>query len=584
MSYIVESTNNFFEKLDKMQNDLAKFSQNLDNRSSKIPVLLENFERAVFDPKNEIKSTGGNEVEKAVQKSLEKLKAVVETWREKIEADRKGKEFIRKNEKYLVVMIFGAVKAGKSTLGNFFAGKKFVNAPFDNPYKKIPKPKFEIEEGGRESGGIEKDESGDQWFAEGYIDTTGAIQYFTLSGLRWIDSPGTGAVKKSGDKKDMTKLVEEYISYTDMCIFLMNSSEPGLQDDMRYMQKLSREGQEALIVITKSDFRDEDFIDGKLISVLSPKSVADRKLQEDDICKRVKENYPDIDENKFRAISISTALAGEAIENEDDEKFRESHLDLLMKILGDKVSDNAIERKQKNPRRLLNNFVDEVVERLKDFDNDLNSMTDAIEKYKSEMEKISALIVTNVKREVRAEVDQTAYDWNSKVKRGGKIGNENINMSVAEILKRKLNEEINSQMKRIIEDYESQELPTVKANLESPELRKRTAKIAHTYTESYTVERDTHGLVELVGKNIFGKEYYRTVSETKTEFQTVDAGTNLDDFLNDLMPQVEKFAQNEANNQLVKLRDTYFAMREEFVKKMRSEIEKLKTELNALKF
>ena len=135
-----------------------------------------------------------------MQKSLDNMCAVVETWSDKIEHDRKGKQFIKKNERYLVVMIFGAVKEGKSTLGNFFAGKKFFNAPFDNRYKKIPKPVFATEDSGRDTGHIEKDSRGDTRFV---IDTTGSIQYFTLSGLRWIDSPG-----REGDTKNMTALVE----------------------------------------------------------------------------------------------------------------------------------------------------------------------------------------------------------------------------------------------------------------------------------------------------------------------------------------------------------------------------------------
>jgi len=223
MSYIVETVDEFFAKLDKMQGELAKFSQTLDSRSEKIPDLVKSFKDKIFTAESKA-YTGKNAVEKAAQKSLENMRAIIETWEEKIKADQKGKQFIKQNEKYLVVMIFGAVKAGKSSLGNFFAGKKFFNAPFDNHYKKIPKPKFATEEGGRNTGGIEKDSKGDEWFQEGVIDTTGAIQYFTLSGLRWIDSPGTGAVGKEGDTKNMTALVEEYLSYTDMCIFLMNSS------------------------------------------------------------------------------------------------------------------------------------------------------------------------------------------------------------------------------------------------------------------------------------------------------------------------------------------------------------------------
>lgn len=587
MSYMTQTVDEFFSKLDKMQGDLAKFSQNLDRRSEKIPTLLKNFERTVFTGSDK-KSSSTNAVERAAQKSLDNLRAVVETWSDKIEADRKGKQFIKKNEKYLVVMIFGAVKAGKSSLGNFFAGKKFFNAPFDNHYKKISKPIFETEESGRDTGDIEKDSRGDTWFQEGVIDTTGAIQYFTLSGLRWIDSPGTGAVGKVGDTKDMTALVEEYLRYTDMCIFLMNSSEPGLQDDMQYMQKLSREGQEALIVITRSDKTKDKVVkdalgNKKLIAITIPKSDETRRLQEDDICARVKERYPEIDANKFRAISISTLLASEAVEAEDDEKFRASGLDKLMKILGDKVSDNAIARKQENPRRLLNNFVDSVVTDLQKFVSDLAEMTAAVEKYKSDMDRMTALIVTNVRREVRAEVSARANEWNRQVKRGAQIDNETISAEVSKILQDKLGEEINLQMRRVIEDFQSSEMRTVKANISAAALEKKTAQISHTYTESYTVSREPRGLWEHI-RSFFGKEYYTTEHTTRTKYQTVDLGTNLDEFLESLMPQVEEYAKSQATAWLADLREKYFVERENFVRKMLGEIQKLRGELLALKF
>ena len=582
MSYITQTVDEFFVKLDKMQNDLAKFSQNLDRRSEQIPTLLKNFEQKVFATGNK-KISGGNAVERAAQKSLTNMRAVVETWRDKIEADRKGKQFIKKNEKYLVVMVFGAVKAGKSTLGNFFAGENFFNAPFDNHYKKISKPIFETEESGRNTGAVTRDEHGDLWFQVGVIDTTGAIQYFTLSGLRWIDSPGTGAVGLAGDTKNMTALVEEYLSYTDMCIFLMNSSEPGLQDDMRYMQKLSRDGQEALIVITKSDCNEEDEVDGKLVSVLVPKPADVRKLQEDDICARVKEAYPEIDAQKFRAISTSTALASEAVAEENDEKFRASGLDKLMKILGDKVSDNAIARKQENPRRLLNSFVDSVVDDLKNFDADLDAMTSAVEKYKADMERMTTLIVTNVSREVRSEVSARANEWNRQVKRGENISNEAVATAVTKILRDKLNEEINLQMSRVVEDFQSREFTTVKANIAAAALEKKTAQISHTYTDSYTVERDPEGLWEHF-KSFFGAKYHRVEHETRTEYQTIDLGTNLDEFLNSLMPQVEEYSKTQAAESLAELREKYFVERETFSRNMRGAIDKLRGELLALKF
>lgn len=583
MSYITQTVDDFFAKLDKMQGDLAKFSQNLDRRSEQIPALLKNFEQAVFASGGK-KLSGKNAVTRAAQKSLDNMRAVVETWSEQIERDRKGKQFIKKNERYLVVMIFGAVKAGKSTLGNFFAGKKFFNAPFDNRYKKIPKPVFATEESGRDTGHIEKDSRGDTWFQEGVIDTTGSIQYYTLSGLRWIDSPGTGAVAKAGDTKDMTALVEEYLSYTDMCIFLMNSSEPGLQDDMHYMQKLSHEGQEALIVITRSDLTEEDTdADGNLISVLVPKPDEKRRLQENDICARVKAAYPEIDANKFRAISISTALANEAIDGEDDEKFKASGLDKLMKILGDKVSDNAIARKQENPRRLLNTFVDNVLDGLKNFEADIDAMSAATQKYKADMERMTDLILTNVRREVRAEVSARASEWNNMVKRGSKVDNATISAEVSKILQEALNAEINSQMRRVIEDFQSTGLKTVKANISTAALEKKTEQVSYTYTESYAVPRPPDGFFEHI-RSFFGKKFYNTEHTTRTEYQTVDLGTNFDEFLNSLMPQVESYAKSQASEAVADLRDKYFIEHEGFAKKMRFEMQKLRRELLALKF
>ena len=150
-------------------------------------------------------------------------------------------------------MIFGAVKSGKSSLGNFIAGKNFLEANFDNAYKHLGPTKFGTIDVKRSTGGLQTDDKGNQWFSEGVLDTTGNIQFFTLAGMRWIDSPGTGAIAKDTDKQDgrtMDQMVKEYIPYTDMCIFLQNSGEPGLQEDMQFIKLLDKENQTALVVIS----------------------------------------------------------------------------------------------------------------------------------------------------------------------------------------------------------------------------------------------------------------------------------------------------------------------------------------------
>lgn len=48
------------------------------------------------------------------------------------------------------------------------------------------------------------------------------------------------------------------------------------------------------------------------------------------------------------------------------------------------------------------------------------TMTAAVEKYKADMSRMTALIVTNVRREVRGEVSARSNEWNRQVKRGSK--------------------------------------------------------------------------------------------------------------------------------------------------------------------
>ena len=595
MSYIVDKTTYFFEKLNNLQKELKTLSTEINSKSQNIPKLLKDFETKIFkEVRTDNKNINQDRVEKAYNDTIKQIHKVVQELEYKIETDRKGQEFINDNQKYLTVMIFGAVKAGKSSLGNFFAGKNLIKAPFDNPYKHVQKPIFETQESGRDTGDVTKDESGNTWFSEGVTDTTGAIQYFTLNGLRWIDSPGTGAVSKKGDTKDMTKLVEEYINYTDMCIFLMNSSEPGLQDDMKYIQKLNKDGQEALIVITKSDTVEEDEDDnGAIIQVYVPKKEDQRKLQEESICERLKEKYPDIDEKKYRAISISTLLANEAIKANDEQKFKDSNLDKLIEILCKKI-DNAPTYKQRNPRRLLNNFITTVNEKIKPLEKDLNNIINQVNEYKKSLEEKINAITKKVTQKVSEIIEEKANDWNERIIRQD-ISSSQLQQEVMaysyDILHKCLNKEINETISAVIDNFREQSMSVTKKDLKVKELQKETKTITDTYTvtEYYTVEKRTHGLEKAwhwVKKHWFNDTELETRSReiTKTDTKVIDLGTNLDEFLDSLLPQLQEISKIESRENLYRIRDTYFAKNEKFAINMKNEIKILKDRLNSLKY
>ena len=128
---------------------LASFSDEFDSRLGAV--------------KNELRLLG-DEIPKALKESSKGTPAarllndVINIWAESLkdcaesaEKDINGRQFMHNFEKHPLVVVFGVVKAGKSTLGNFIHGREFRNASFDNPYKsKIPKSKIVIERKGRD--------------------------------------------------------------------------------------------------------------------------------------------------------------------------------------------------------------------------------------------------------------------------------------------------------------------------------------------------------------------------------------------------------------------------------------------------
>lgn len=649
MSEITNKINYFFEKLNQLQNELNDFNTKINNKSEKISQYLKDFEKNISkqikdeseinndsksyiskgqniykinDKKN--KNDKKDKVEEAYLDTVKQISKTIKELNDRIKIEKNGQKFINDNQKYLTVMIFGAVKAGKSSLGNFFAGKNFINAPFDNPYKHIPQPIFTIKESRRDKKdekepdpNLTEDEFGNKWFSEGVTDTTGAIQYFTLNGLRWIDSPGTGAVAKEGDKKDdnidMTKLVEEYINYTDMCIFLMNSSEPGLQDDIKYIQKLNKEDQEALIVITKSDkyaykaVNENGQKTKKKTLIGKPKE--DRKLQEDDICERLKEQYPNIDEQKYRAISISTLLANKAIKSEDDQKFRDSNLDKLIDIICQKI-DNAPTYKRRNPIRLLNNFIDKVNEKITPLNNNINKIVEEINKYKDNLNKEVDDITRRVKNKIKPQFTKQAKEWNEKIKNSNptETTSENLNFKekvnsyINSILEKSLNEEINKTISEIIDNFKNQSITISQKNLDVEVLHNKTQKVTINYTDYVTVTSNskknwfseaidwTVKTVSKVVDNIFNTNISDIMSDKRvsqrerTETKTVNVGTNFEEFFEDTLPKIEKYVKDETEKKLNIIRDTYFAKNEQFANNIQKEIKILNYKLNSLKY
>ena len=590
MGYIEKTVEDFFQRIDNAGRQLQGFSNEVDKKRETVEKLLQQFEKSSKNLQNVTQNSSGG-VGEAVRAAKETFHSSIEALHDKISRREKATEFMNRHEKYLGVMVFGAVKTGKSTLGNFLAGKDFLECDLDTVYKHRDRPQFVIEESGRDSGEIVQDENGNSWFAEGVTDTTGSIQYFSLSGLRWFDSPGTGAVKLEKDKRNMEEMVKEYIDNTDLCVFLQNSSEPCLREDMKYIERLSRENQEALVVFTKSDIAKVRFAQGKKQRTFLPKDDETRRLQEEDACARIKKMYPHMDTKKYRAMSMSTYLANVAIKENDEEKFKASNLPLFMEILGSKAGNDSMKLKQIRPKRQLNGFIDYALDGdgefagLRSLYGSMDAVLAKVKEYKTELDDIVQRITMTVRSKVKGNIQQKAMQWADQVERSGKeIRPAEIQAEVFAVTKEILVNELENAVGGIIDNYTHKYMNTLAAtNLSISGLYKSYKEMEHKYTEVVIESRSASGVWENIC-SLFGKTYYTRRDVERVQKFTVDLGTNIDSLLDQLMPQLTEVIQGAVRKEMENVRDNYFKPQEEYAMQMKTELEELDLRLTALKY
>lgn len=591
-TYMAECADGFYNSMIEVSAKIKGMLGDTTSRREFVSNSIKELQRKSEDGKNKL-GNGNSQIDKMLLKAAGDINLAIAAWENKIEIFEKGNKFMKKHQDYLVLLVFGAVNSGKSSLGNFIGGREFGEANFSNVYKKNAPPKFEKEDSRRSDGGIITT-NGKTWFQEGVTDTTGAIQYYTLGGMRWMDSPGTGAMALQGDTGSMEDLVNEYLPYADVCIFLMNSSEPGLQKDMKYISKLSNQGQESLVVITKSDLFEEDVDDdGNIIEEIVPKSNETRALQENDILSRLKDEYPDINTNMYKAVSVSVKLAADAIKEENDDKFRGSNIDKLMQAITDKINRLDGATKQNLAKKAVNILINTILLGDKEASimsiDELNSLLKeplkGIEAYQKKIDErtrsITKQIINSIERQLRDEL----HNMSGECERSGKsVSSSDINNLISSLTNSPATVAIlNKEIGKIIDNYQEQSLSPMQATISSGGIKKEIKEIEHTVEVTNWVSRDPSGFFEHV-QSFFGKTFGSNQTTTKVVTQKIDMGTNIDNVIDEVIPQVEANIEKYVRGELENIKKNYFDKQQKYINAMSNELVEMKKLLEKNKY
>jgi len=394
--------------------DIELVNSNLDKKRELLKEYVYEYNKNIQNIKiNQNILKQHKEIGKLLNQTIDILKNSSTKWVENFDKLLEKEKFRSDLESYFIVIIFGKVKAGKSSLGNFIAQNRPKN---EKVYF------FKYDKAGKEQKIQKLEEINDDSFATNNLECTVEIQGFKLNSMAWIDTPGLGSmVEENGE------LAKEYIQSADYIIYPTSSDSPLQADEITQLQELFEQNKKVTICITKSDTTERrkdsngKYIreNGRIAKFLINKSSEDRTKQENYVRKEIEK----INKNQSLLgdiISISAHTAKLGLENEDKELLENSNIPKFYELITKVVKEKASKLKSETPYNGLKSFIDNDV--LGVNSNPLTIKTireeiDNLNKTIDETVKRFDTLIENIRSDISREVEAIVAKYYIKVDR-----------------------------------------------------------------------------------------------------------------------------------------------------------------------
>ena len=441
---------------------------------------------------------------------IEKFRNILEktnqNWQKKITTQDTGVHFRAGFNDSLLVFVYGKVKSGKSSLGNYMAWGH--TDPTDQQKSKIKKELQPVYFSGQKTevkgGDVAKEAEIKKEFRVGATEATSSIQGFSLDGLTWIDSPGLHSInQENGD------LAKDYVEHADLILYTMKSDSPGRESDLNEILNLYRTDKKIILLLTGSDDVAHDWDDEKdeMISTIVMKD-RQRRLDQQKYIRSALEEIPEL-AGKTNNIEILSFSARYAQEHEGQvDNFADSGMGQLFATLGKIAREDGVKLKHQTPILNFKNF-------LTDFVNDLENYAQLIVDFQQPIERIQKSIPIQINEQKRLIQQQFSQMVDDEFERLTQYRDDPIQMKqaikkIADILAQQQNQAmITAQqtiLQQVMNEFGSQLMSVIKHNalLDLPEFKieQRTEQVADSVTSG--TRRRNGGFGALVGTAIGG--------------------------------------------------------------------------------
>lgn len=331
------------------------------------------------------------------------LDATNQKWADDVESRDKGIRFREGFNDSLLVFVYGKVKSGKSSLGNYMAWghtdptsdlKKGIDSSLQPVYFSGEKSSISVDKGGD----AEKEAESNREFRVGATEATSSIQGFSLPGLTWVDSPGLHSVKEENGK-----LAQEYVQHSDLILYTMKSDSPGRESDVKEIMDLYRADKKILLLITGSDTTEEDYDDeqDEIISTIIMKDKSTREKQQQYV-REALEAIPELNGKTDNIDIVSFSARYAQLHHEQADEFLDSGMGQLFTHLQQIALADGVKLKQKAPLQGFANFIKQFEQDLDEYENALNEFHQPMQKLKRDI----PILIDKELRQIQSQLDE----------------------------------------------------------------------------------------------------------------------------------------------------------------------------------
>jgi predicted GTPase len=607
----MKTVRSFLTDITDVSETLAQFEGEMDDRRGKLVEVIGHVESAVDVNIDENKH--GDGLRQRIEQVLGRVAQSTTAWREHVEREVKQTEFISKFDRSVIVMVYGKVNCGKSTLGNFIAGLPFQGVD-DNPYGGF-ESKFRIHDASDASQDTElRSRPMDSGFPTDGTECTSEIQEFTLGGLSWVDTPGIHAMTHSNQA-----LAREYVEAAELVVYLTSSDSPARASDIAEMKRLLDRGKPTLVAVTKFDEVEEDIDPNtfELVQMRKLKPESSRKEQHEWVEEQVEEAGLDKILQNRQYSFLSTMLAAEAVERGDEKALEESGVAEFYRQLSAVLSRDAVELKQRNPKRKFNRLVERDIWGIKATDDGKRTLKNLqaevvetrqfIADKQEELLGFTPTVMNRASALAMPKLEARLYEASDQVSAGmrDKTLKDNIQTIIAQALHQAFLNSVAVAMREVMEQVDQTSLKTGDWEIPSLEVLTEEIEVSQSAVASGTGKAIggtggtllgakvgtaiAPGIGTLIGGvigGLFGGFFGGAVGEGVAGTKTIESevGTNVEEALTKLLTQVDRRLEPLVRENLEAVASDYFTPLEEALKTAEQNLREAEDALLALRY